>query len=359
MLGLRFTGDVPFKDVYIHSVIQAPDGRRMSKSLGTGIDPMDLIEGGEGYPAYGADAVRFGLLAMSSTQDVKFSEERVAQGAQLTNKLFNASRFVLLNLAEGVEPEARPTTVEDRWILSRLQRAKADAAARIEAFDFSKLAFGLYDFVFGELCDWYLELVKPRLYDGDADAQATLLHVLRETLALAHPVIPFVTEELWGELEDTMLAAGAIPPVDDTLLDEDAEAAVGRAIEAIRALRGWRESLAVRPGLQVAGVLQAEGYGETADLVARMARFAFSENGGQPAATVPIPGGAVGVLPGEGLDLGAAERKRVEERERLDAEIARAEKKLGNEGFVAKAPPAVVDAERGKLERLRAERDAL
>jgi valyl-tRNA synthetase len=249
--------------------------------------------------------------------------------------------------------------VEDRWILSRLQRAKSDAAARIEGFEFSKLAFGLYDFVFGELCDWYLELVKPRLYDGDADAQATLLHVLRETLALAHPVIPFVTEELWSEIDDSMLAAGRTPGVDEALVDEVAEEQVQRAIEAIRALRGWRESLNVKPGVQVAGLLQAEGYGETADLVARMARFAFSTNGDDPAATVPIPGGSVGVLPGEGLDLGAAERKRDAERTRLDKEIARAEGKLGNEGFTAKAPPQVVEAEREKLERLRAERDAL
>jgi valyl-tRNA synthetase len=359
MLGLEFAGDVPFTDVYVHSVIQAPDGRRMSKSLGTGIDPMDLIEGGAGYPAYGADAVRFGLLAMSSTQDVRFSEERVAQGAQLTNKLFNASRLILLNVAEGAAPAARPAAVEDRWILSRLQRAKADAAARIGAFDFSKLAFGLYDFVFGELCDWYLELVKPRLYEGDADAQATLLHVLRETLALAHPVIPFVTEEIWGHLDDTMLAAAHMPDVDDALVDEAAEAQVGRAIEAIHALRAWRESVDVRPGLPVNAVLSAEQYDATAALIARMARLEWSANGGEAAASVPIPGGAVDVLATDGLDLGAAERKRDAERERLDAEIARAEGKLANEGFVAKAPAHVVEGERTKLERLRAERAAL
>jgi len=358
MLGLEFTGDVPFRDVYIHSVIQAPDGRRMSKSLGTGIDPIDLIEGGAGYPAYGADAVRFGLLAMSSTQDVRFSEERVAQGAQLTNKLFNASRLILMNAPEDVEAAARPTTVEDRWILSRLQEAKRTAAQRVAAFEFAQLSLGLYDYVFNDLCDWYLELVKPRLYDGDADAQATVLHVLRETLALAHPVIPFVTEDVWSLRWPGLLAGTQMPAVDEALVDAEAGTQVDVAIASIRALRTWRESLGVPPRIVVKGVLQGD-YAAVAPLIARMARFEWTDNGAEPAVTVPISGGAVGVLPGEGLDLGAAERKREAERERLDKEIARAEGKLGNEKFVAKAPEAVVAAEREKLDRLCAERDAL
>jgi valyl-tRNA synthetase len=372
MLGLRFAGDIPFRDVYVHSVIQAPDGRRMSKSLGTGIDPLALVEGGPrppvfkaggSFPAYGADAVRFGLLAMSSTQDVRFSEEKVAQGAQLTNKLFNASRLILLNAPEGVEPAARPTTIEDRWILSRLQRAKQEAADRIASFDFAKLVLGLYDFVFSELCDWYLELVKPRLYDGDEDAQATVLHVLRETLALAHPVIPFVTEEVWSlrfaSGERDLLAGQRMPGVDERLIDDGAEEALARAIEAVRVLRGWRESVDVRPGAWVPGVLQADGYAETAHLVARMARFEWAEDGEEAAASVAIPGGAVGILPSDEVDLGAAERKREAERERLLNEIRRAEGKLANEGFVAKAPAEIVQAERDKLERLRAELEAL
>src|SRR3954468_3061784 len=205
MMGLRFTGDVPFEDVYVHSVIQAPDGRRMSKSLGTGIDPLDLID------QYGADATRFGLLAMSSSQDVRFSDEKIAQGAQLANKLWNASRFVLLRVPEGAAGAKQPITIEDRWILSRLERAKSSIRGAIEAFEFHHAALGLYDFVFGELCDRYIELVKPRL--DDAAVQATLLHVLRETLALAHPIIPFVTEETWSYVpgHNGLLAAAAWP----------------------------------------------------------------------------------------------------------------------------------------------------
>src|SRR3954451_15297703 len=160
MMGLEFTGEIPFSDVYCHSVIQAPDGRRMSKSLGTGIDPLDLID------AHGADGVRFGLLAMSSTQDVRFSEEKVAQGQALANKLFNATRFVLLNVDADAGAEPRPHTVYDRWILSRLQAAKAAFADSVPRFDFAKAALGLYDFVYGELCDWYLELIKGRHMDA-------------------------------------------------------------------------------------------------------------------------------------------------------------------------------------------------
>ena len=168
MMGLELTGHAPFSDVYIHSVIQAPDGRRMSKSLGTGIDPLDEIE------RHGADAVRFGLLAMSSTQDVRYSAEKVQQGQALANKLFNAARFALTRIHASLgtrawprrlSPRRLPRTVEDRWILSRLARIEADTAARIESYDFSHAALGIYDFVYGELCDWYLELVKHRLPD--------------------------------------------------------------------------------------------------------------------------------------------------------------------------------------------------
>src|SRR3954451_14215291 len=230
MLGLRFTGEIPFADVYIHSVIQAPDGRRMSKSLGTGVDPLALIDGGPrpaafpqggDFPAYGADAVRFGLLAMSSSQDVRFSEEKIAQGQALANKLFNASRFALLQIGdEDIAPEARvggDGPIEDRWILSRLDAAKDTMRIRIDDFDFAKAALGLYDYIYGDLCDWYLEMVKPRLYAEDdqagrADLAATLRHVLRETLILAHPIIPFVTEELWGMLGEDGLLAGTLAP---------------------------------------------------------------------------------------------------------------------------------------------------
>jgi valyl-tRNA synthetase len=369
MMGLEFREQIPFSDVHITSIIQAPDGRRMSKSLGTGIDPLNLIEGGPrppvfpqggDFPAYGADAVRWGLLAMSSGQDVRFSEEKVLQGQQLTNKLWNAARLILL----GIEPGARPgpvasSAVEDRWIISRLARAKAEVRGRIERYDFSHAALALYDFVYGELCDWYLELVKPRLRDHDSDAELTLLHVLVETVSLAHPIIPFVTEEIYAHIPgvEGLLAAGIESPPET--IDEEAEAALERTIAAVQAIRGWRAVSEVKAGAIIPARLAAGGYEDTAGQVERLARLAFSPDGGDPVASVAVPGGAIEILPTDELDPGAAEKKRAAERAKLEAEIARAEAKLANQGFVAKAPEHVVAAEREKLARLRAELEAL
>src|SRR3954463_13417602 len=377
-MGLEFAGDIPFDDVYVHSIIQAPDGRRMSKSLGTGIDPMALIEGGErppvfqkgahppgDFPAYGADAVRFGLLAMSSTQDVRFNEGTIAEGRQLANKLFNASRLVLLRVPEGVEVPAaapQPATVEDAWILSRLQNAKAEVAEAIASFEFHRATRSLYGFIYGELCDWYLEMLKPRLYAEDNGATASFaLHVLAETLALAHPVIPFVTEEIWSYLPgpNDLLLGHRWPVADEALRDADAEAEVGRAIDATEALRSWRNGVGAAPGMRVPARLEAEGYERVAEHVARLARFEFSSNGDEPVATVGVPGGAVLVLASDAVDLEAEKRRAAERADFLRKEIKRAESKLANQGFVAKAPEAVGRAEREKLDKLQRELDEL
>ncbi len=368
MLGIEFRGEIPFSDVYVHSIIQAPDGRRMSKSLGTGVDPLGLIEGGPrppvfeaggDFPGYGADAVRWGLYAMSSAQDVRFSEDKIAQGLQLTNKLWNASRLILLGVSDDARAAATPAAVEDRWILSRLERARSEINRRIEGFDFAHAALALYDFVYGELCDWYLELIKPRLRAGEGELAATLLHVLRETLALAHPMIPFVTEEIYAYLPGTegLLAAGV--SLEPAARDEDAEVVLARVIEAVTAVRAWRDTAGVKPGATVPARLAAVGYEDTGAHLARLAHLSFTADGAEPVASVPVPGGAVEVLGSEHVDLEAAERKRAARRAKLEAEIERAERKLGNDGFVAKAPPEVVQAERDKLERLRAELEAL
>ena len=352
-MGLEFAGDIPFDDVYVHSIVQAPDGRRMSKSLGTGIDPMTLIDGGprppvftEGgdFPAYGADAVRYGLLAMSSTQDVRFNEERIGQGRQLANKLFNASRLMLLQVPDGVEVPSEtpePLEVEDTWILSRLQAAKAGVAEAIETFEFHHASQTIYDFVYGELCDWYLEMIKPRLYaDDNADTARFALHVLSETLALSHPVIPFVTEEVWDHLPGPkdLLMGHRWPAPDPALRDLDVEAEVHRAIEATNALRAWRDNVGAAPGKAVPARLEATGYERVAEHVARIARFEFASNGDEPVATVGVPGGNVAVLASDAVDLEAEKRRAAERLEFVRQEIKRAEGKLANEGFVAKAP---------------------
>jgi valyl-tRNA synthetase len=375
MMGLELTGEAPFSDVYIHAVVQAPDGRRMSKSLGTGIDPLEEIE------RHGADAVRFGLLAMSSTQDVRYSVEKIQQGQALANKLFNAARFALTRIhaslgpqaARTVSPAASPRAVEDRWILSRLSRIEADTAARIESYDFSHAALGLYDFVYRELCDWYVEMVKhrlPELLAGETPEEdrealaATLLYVLRETVALAHPVIPFVTEELWRYLDDSgeLLAGALYPRPREDLIDPEAEVALERAIEAVTLVRGWRDSVGARAGLLVPARLSADGYEQTASLLGLLARLELSGHAPgseEPVASIPVPGGTVEVLSGEGLDLGAAERRRAAAREKLLVELERVQGKLSKPGFVEKAPAAVVAGERERLEQLRTELELL
>jgi valyl-tRNA synthetase len=332
MMGIEFAGDIPFKDVYVHSVIQAPDGRRMSKSLGTGIDPIDLID------VHGADAVRFGLLAMSSTQDVRFNEDKIAQGANLANKLFNASRLILTR-ANEVEGDA----VEDRWILSRLEAAKAETARAIEAYEFHHAALGLYDFVYGELCDWYLEIVKPRLETEGGVAR----RVLRETLAMAHPIIPFVTEEIWEQFGDDGLLAESRWPAATGVSDAEAEQALAAMIEEVRRFRGWRDELNVRPG----AVLPYAG-GQP-PLVERLARIEPGD--GEVVARV----GDIEVLASEHVDLEAGARRVAERRAKLEGEIKRVQGKLANDRFVANAPPEIVAKEREKLQAFEDELAAL
>jgi valyl-tRNA synthetase len=356
---VEFTGELPFTDVPITSVIQAPDGRRMSKSLGTGIDPLDEID------EHGADAVRFGLLAMSSTQDVRYSEKRVKQGSDLANKLWNASRFVILNVDE-VAAEPRPETVEDRWILSRLERATDDITALLESFQFSRAALALYDVLWGEVCDWYIELVKPRLYDKEADRSAlsaNLLHVLERVLTLLHPLMPFVTEEIWSFLpgERGLLAASGWPESNSAAIDPDAERVVGDLIEAVTAVRRWRDEVRVPAAKRVRARIAADGYEKTAAHLAQLARLELLEGevNGDVETSVAIPGGAVQIYGAEDIDAGEAEKRRQEKREQLKGEIKRAKGKLANEQFVSKAPPEVVQAERDKLARFQAELEEL
>jgi valyl-tRNA synthetase len=384
MFGKELTEQVPFTDVNIHSVIQAPDGRRMSKSLGTGIDPSDLIHGGprppvyeEGgeFPAYGADALRFGLLAMSSSQDVRFNEERVKQGRDLANKLWNAARLILLRVADTGPDAGAAATVEDRWIVSRLERLTERVTELYDDFRFSFAALELYGGFWSELADWYLELAKPRLYEEDNEqVSAVLLWSLERVLRLLHPVMPFVTEEIWSLMpgeERGLLAAAPFPVAERSRFDEQAEQELGRMIEAVTALRRYRDEIGATPSAAVRGHLAAEGYDELRGQMGRLARFEWVEGSavaqavggahgaatpfmdGDVIATVPIPGGAVQVVPSDAFDPAEAQRRVEKKRAELIKEIERAERKLANEQFVEKAPPEVVEEERRKLEEYR------
>jgi valyl-tRNA synthetase len=309
--GLELLGDVPFTDVIIHSTVLAPDGRRMSKSLGTGIDPMEPIE------KHGADATRYGLLKISSTQDVRFSYGAIEEGRKLANKLWNVSRLILQH-AEGLAPSAHPHELEERWILARIDAARAELEESWSRFDFASSTDVLYHLTFDDFCDWYAEASKPRLYAGDRDAVATALAALERLLALLHPVMPHVTEEIWSHLpgREARLIVSPWPEADDRFSAD--LAALDRVQEAARIFR--------RSGVQV-----ELGSGDERRIFAAVVRPERSRADGNRAAEV----------------------------DRLRKEVARAEGMLANERFKQNAPEHVVAAEREKLERYRRELAAL
>jgi valyl-tRNA synthetase len=305
--GLELMGDVPFRHVVIHSLVHAPSGGRMSKSLGTGMNPIANIE------KHGADATRYGLMKMASSQDVTFSEGAIEEGRKLANKLWNASRLLLQ--AGVTEVAERPTSLEERWILARLSQTQRAVEAYLDEFDFSHLVAELYHLTFDDFCDWYLEGIKPRIYGGDADALATAAAALERLLKLLHPAMPHVTEEIWTNLpaREARLIVTPWPERGD-------EAEAGALLRVKEAAERFRRSGVLTP-------LEGEEK-RIFDAVVKPERQ--KANG----------------------DVGA-------EIERLRGEILRAEGMLANERFVQNAPEHVVAAEREKLERYRRELDAL
>jgi valyl-tRNA synthetase len=308
MSGLELVGDIPFHDVLIHSIILAPDGRRMSKSKGTGIDPVELID------AHGADATRYGLLKMSSTQDVRFTTVPIEEGRRLANKLWNASRLLLLAGADEVD--ARPSSLEERWILARIEATRAELEKDLDTYEFAHAVDRLYHLTFDDFCDWYLESIKPRL--EEPNVKATAFAALERLLKLLHPVMPHVTEEIWSHLpaRSSRLIVAPWPDADASYAGtEDALVRVQEAAERFR-----------RSGV----VTPLEGDERRIfDAVVRPERARH-----------------------DGAKLG-------DEVARLEKEIARAEGMLSNESFTARAPADVVEAEREKLERFRRELDAI
>ena len=366
MLGIAFTPDhaEPFRDVIIHPTVLAADGRRMSKSLGTGVDPLDLIA------KHGADATRYGLLKMSSTQDVRFSEGAIEEGRGLTNKLWNAARLILLNVDPAATPAPSRAEPVDAWVLGQLADATVEVTAALDAYDFAAAVKALYRFIWNDVCDWYLEAAKARLYGDDAaarrDVSETLLYVLGTTLRLAHPVLPHVTERIWGELgETTVLARSAWPDAADAERDEAAERAVEEAFEFIVKLRQLRAVAQLPPRAPLA--LQGWPLAPVAALVESLGGVSTAADGSGEWRAVDVI--AVGDVPVTVLAPGGAEnlRPRLEqELAKAEGEIERARKKLADERFVERAPAHLVDGEREKLARfereaaeLRARLDAL
>jgi valyl-tRNA synthetase len=311
MAGQELLGAMPFHDVIIHSLVLAPDGRRMSKSLGTGIEPDDVIA------EHGADATRYGLLKMSSTQDVRFSVGFIEEGRKLANKLWNVARLILQHTA-GATPDARPESVEERWLLARLDDARGQLEEHWSRFEFAAGANVLYHLTFDDFCDWYAEAIKPRLRAGDADAQSTAFAALERLVALLHPVMPHVTEELWAQLpaREQRLIVSPWPQPDPSFAAD--LHALDRVQEAAQIFR--------RSGVEV-------------ELGSKDERRIFA------AVVRPERAQANGNAAGE--------------LERLRKEVARAEGMLANQRFVQNAPAEVVEAEREKLARYRRELDAL
>jgi valyl-tRNA synthetase len=310
--GLEVLGEVPFTDVVIHSTVLAPDGRRMSKSLGTGIDPLDVIG------RYGADATRYGLLKMSSTQDVRFNYGFMQEGRKLANKLWNAARLLLTACeGRGVEPGIRPVTTAERWILARINATRAELDEHFEEFRFAHMVQALYRLTFDDFCDWYLEAIKPQLREADFDTLATSLGALERLLKLLHPVMPHVTEEIWTNLPSRASRLIVAP-----WLEAD-----DRWIDDVDALLRVQDAAAIFRRSQVLVQLTAEER-VIFDAVVRPER-------------VKADGNAA-------LEI-----------ERLRKEVARSEKMLANERFVQNADPEVVDGEREKLARYERELRAL
>ncbi len=345
--GLEFMGQVPFADVSIHATIQAPDGRRMSKSLGTGVNPRDM------FARYGADALRgwAASVAMSS-QDVRFDESRIEGFRRFANKLWNASRLVLMGLGDEPVPTPAPDgdlTLMDRWLLSRLQMAIEKATQGIESYAFQVAINALYDFSWHDFCDWYLEAAKPRLRDAEPAARAVCLHVLDTLLRLLHPFLPFLTEELWHRLpgERAFLVRTAWPEPDERFADPAAEGAARRVIALVEDIRRERRAAAAPArGGYIAFAASMEP--ELAGLTAQLARLEMVDELA-PIGAALVEGGARVAFPNA---TGAVKEREAEAR-RLRQDYERTEVKLANPEFLAKAPPAVVEKERAKAAELR------
>ena len=339
MTGLEFMDAAPFADVLIHCVVQAADGRRMSKSLGTGVDPRELIS------KYGADALRAWATSVAMlSQDVRFDESRVEGYRRFCNKLWNATRLVLAS--PGTPPSGPPGVLEthehleDRWILSRLSYVSGQVTEGIDRFAFQDSINAAYAFAWNEFCDWYLEAAKQRLHDGDAAAQDVAYFCLDNLFRLLHPFMPFVTEELWSRLpgeRDFLMRAGW-PLLQETFVDPDAEETFGDVITIVNEVRAHRQAAGAPPR---GGTLQLDGVDGT---VARLAaRLAFVElvaglEGGTPLASAP---GRVRFPTG-----GSENAKHEAELRRLRDDLAKTEGRLGDAEFQAKAPPEI----RAKLE---------
>jgi valyl-tRNA synthetase len=365
MMGLKFTGEVPFHKVYIHALVRDAEGQKMSKSKGNTIDPLELMA------KFGSDAMRMTLTALAAQgRDIKLSENRIEGYRNFVNKLWNASRFALMHLAgfDFAKTDINRDDLElaDRWILSRLQDTIIGVRRALDEFRFNEAASLIYQFAWGEFCDWYLELAKPRLYGNEPGGEAArhvMVHTLDNILRLLSPIMPFVTEELWQKIKPTgdYLALAKYPKADESLIDPQAEKTMSVVMGITVAIRNIRGELGVKPSVKLSARARVKDNPEMEGIITAQAPFIGKLSGaeiGLMASSDPRPANTgVGVAGDvevfvnlEGVvDIAEWKAKAQKELAKIEKEIGIFDKKLSNAQYVDNAPPEVVEKDREKL----------
>lgn len=373
IMGMEFMKEIPFEKVFIHGLVRDSQGRKMSKSLGNGIDPLEVIE------KYGADTLRFMLITGNTPgNDMRFYWERVEGTRNFANKIWNASRFALMNM-EGYDKdtELAPYTLADKWILSRLQDTVKDVTGLLERFELGEAGRAIYDFIWSEVCDWYIEIAKPRLYNKEAAAErATAQHVLATVLVsamkLLHPYMPFITEEIYQclphEAESIMISKW--PVADESLVDPEAERGMNAIMDSIKAIRNMRAEVNANPGKKIPAImLVSEDLREVVahndsyiKLLGGIDNLELRPlNGEKPEnAMAAVVTGIEVYLPLAGLiDVEKETQRLSKELAAMEKDLQRAGGKLNNAGFLAKAPEDVIAKERAKYEELSGKIEAV
>lgn len=363
--ALEHTGEVPFKHVFIHGLVRDSQGRKMSKSLGNGIDPLEIVE------QYGADALRFTLATGNAPgNDMRFYIERVESSRNFANKIWNASRFTLMNLdiTENKLPDMSDLQLEDKWILSRYNKVVKAVTENLDKFELGIALSNLYDFIWESFCDWYIELVKPRLFDKEnptaKTAQYVLTYVLSNTMKLLHPFMPFITEEIWQHLphEGESIMISEYPSYDSALDFQNDEKAMALIMDAISAIRNRRAEMNVPPSKKAKviivtdkkdvfgqGIAFFEKLASASEAVVQSDKSGVSDN----AVNIVVPSAEIYLPLDELVDKSKELARLNDEKKKLEGEIKRVDGKLNNAGFVAKAPQKVVDEEKAKGEKYK------
>ena len=364
VFGTKVMGKIPFDTVYVHGIVRDELGRKMSKSLGNGIDPLEIIKD------YGADSLRFSLVTGNSAgNDMRFSNKKVEAARNFCNKVYNASRFVQMNIGDEKigDIDMAKLDIADKWILHRLNAVAGEVTSNMDNFELNVAAQKVYDFIWTEFCDWYIEMAKPRLYGEDesakANVKAILVRVLGDSMKLLHPFMPFITEELYQSLpnaEETIMRASWPKYTNDFQFAEEAEEMEG-VMDVIRSIRNLRAEMNVPPARRTAVYMVTPAENAPAFEMARayLMKLAGAENVIVQQDKNGIPKGAVNAVCAMGeafipldqlIDIDKEIERVNKEINRMKGEVARAEGKLGNPGFVAKAPEKVINEEKGKLE---------